>query len=148
MGLLSDRLPEELKQAMRDKDKVRVSVLRMVKAAVKNSEIELQHPLSDDEVLAILRKEVKQRKDAMDIAMGSGRTDFIASLEDELRVLASYLPAQLSEDEILAAVKDVVAEVGAHSKADMGKVMPVILSRIGSSADGKTVSRIVSQVLS
>lgn len=147
MGLV-DRLSADMVQAMRDKDKVRLSVIRMVKAAVKYAEIEAHHALSDDEVISVLRREVKQRKDALDAAAGSGRTDFIADTQAELEVLYSYLPASLSDDSILEHVMAVIAEVGAVSKADMGKVMSGVMSRIGTQAEGKTISRIVQTALS
>ncbi|PWI56843.1 GatB/YqeY domain-containing protein [Sulfoacidibacillus thermotolerans] len=144
---LADRLSEELKQAMRDKDKVRLSVLRLIKAAMKNQEIESHHALSDEEILSVIRKEVKQRKDALEAVKGSERADFIASVEAELEVLSSYLPAPLALDEIRSIVLDVVRETGASSRADMGKVMPVVMERVGSRAEGKTVSQVVQEVL-
>lgn len=145
---LADRLSEDLKQAMKDRDKTRLSVLRMVKSAVKYREIEVLHPLSDDEVTAVLRKEVKQRQDALETVQGTDRADFIAALRAELSVLYTYLPASLSEEEIRVIVSEVVAEVGASSRADMGKVMPVVMTRVGSRAEGKTVSRVVQEFLS
>ncbi len=147
MGL-ADRLSDELKQAMRDKDKVRLSVLRLVKSAMKYQEIDAHHALTDEEVLAVIRKEVKQRKDALETIKGSDRTDFRASLESELEVLYSYLPAPLSLDELRLLVVEVVRETGASSRADMGKVMPLVMNRVGSSAEGKTVSKVVQQILS
>ncbi len=145
---LADRLSDDLKQAMRERDKTRLSVLRMVKSAVKYREIEVLHPLSDDEVIAVFRKEVKQRQDALDSVQGMDRADFTAALQAELSVLYAYLPASLSEAEIRAVVSGVVAEVGASSRADMGRVMPVVMKRVGARAEGKTVNRIVQEILS
>ncbi len=145
---LADRLSEDLKQAMRDRDKTRLSVLRMVKSAVKYREIEALHPLSDDEVTAVLRKEVKQRQDALETVQGTDRADFIAALRAELAVLYTYLPASLSEEEIRVIVGEIVAEVGASSRADMGRVMPAVMTRVGARAEGKTVNRVVQEFLS
>lgn len=144
---MADRLSDELKQAMRDKDKVRLSVLRMIKAAMKYQEIEAHQALTDDEVMAVIRKEIKQRKDALETVKGSDRADFIASIEAELEVLYSYLPAQLSLEELRGVVVGVVHETGATSRADMGKVIPVVMNRVGSRAEGKTVSQVVQEVL-
>ncbi|MCI0181872.1 putative protein YqeY [Acidibacillus sp. S0AB] len=146
MGM-ADRLSDELKQAMRDKDKVRLSVLRMIKAAMKYQEIEAHQALTDEEVMAVIRKEIKQRKDALETVKGSDRADFITSIEAELEVLYSYLPAQLSLDELHGVVVEVVHETGATSRADMGKVIPVVMKRVGSRAEGKTVSQVVQEVL-
>ena len=143
-----DRLSDDLLQAMRDKDKVRLSVLRMVKAAVRNAEIDSHHTLSDEEVLGVFRKEVKQRKDTLASVAGTDRTDVVAEVEAELAVLQEYLPASLTDAEIESIVAEAVLQVGATSKADMGKVMPLVMSRIAGRADGKTVSSIVQGVLS
>ncbi|MHB1683203.1 MAG: GatB/YqeY domain-containing protein [Bacilli bacterium] len=132
----------------RDRDKTRLSVLRMVKSAVKYREIEVQRPLSDDEATAVLRKEVKLRQDALDTVQGMDRADFTAALRAELAVLYTYLPASLSEEEIRAIVSGIVTEVGATSRADMGKVMSAVMNRVGVRAEGKTVNRIVQEHLS
>ncbi len=145
---LADRLSEDLKQAMRDRDKTRLSVLRMVKSAMKYREIEVHRPLSDDEATAVLRKEVKLRQDALDTVQGMDRADFTAALRAELAVLYTYLPASLSEEEIRVIVSGIVTEVGASSRADMGKVMSAVMNRVGVRAEGKTVNRIVQEHLS
>ncbi|MCY0900768.1 MAG: GatB/YqeY domain-containing protein [Firmicutes bacterium] len=146
MGL-GAQLSEDLKQAMRDKDKVKLSVLRMVKAAVRNAEIDGRRDLSDDEVIGVLRKEVKQRRETIATLEGSGREDLIAEAEAEILVLSAYLPAALSEAELIAIVREVAEQVGAVSKADMGKLMPAVMKRVGAAAEGRTVNRIVQSVL-
>ncbi len=143
-----DRLSDDLLQAMRDKNKVRLSVLRMVKAAVRNAEIDSHHTLSDEEVLGVIKKEVKQRRDTLVSVAGTDRTDVVQEVEAELAVLQEYLPAELSPTEIEAIVAEVVRETGATSKADMGKVMPLVMSKIAGRADGRIVSRIVQDNLS
>lgn len=144
---LGAQLSEDLKQAMRDKDKVKLSVLRMVKAAVRNAEIDGRRDLSDDEVIGVLRKEVKQRRETIATLEGSGREDLIAEAEAEILVLSAYLPAALSEAELIAIVREVAEQVGAVSKADIGKLMPAVMKRVGAAAEGRTVNRIVQSVL-
>ena len=145
---LADHLAEDLKQAMRDKDKVRLSVLRLVKAAVRNAEIDRRVTLGEEEIIGVLRREVKQRKESLLAIEGAGRDDLVAELNEEISILEEYLPQSLTEEQIQAIVRDVVQEVGAVSKADMGKVMPVVMKQIGGQAEGRTVNRIVQEVLS
>ncbi len=145
---LADRLAEDLKQAMRDKDKVRLSVLRLVKAAVRNAEIDRRVTLGEEEIIGVLRREVKQRKESLLAIEGVGRDDLVAELNEEISILEEYLPQSLTDEQIQAIVRDVVQEVGAVSKADMGKVMPVVMKKISGQAEGRTVNRIVQEVLS
>ena len=145
---LADHLDEDLKQAMRDKDKVRLSVLRLVKAAVRNAEIDRRVTLGEEEIIGVLRREVKQRKESLLAIEGAGRDDLVAELNEEISILEEYLPQSLTEEQIQAIVRDVVQEVGAVSKADMGKVMPVVMKKISGQAEGRTVNRIVQEVLS
>ena len=145
---LADRLAEDLKQAMRDKDKVRLSVLRLVKAAVRNAEIDKRITLGEEEIIGVLRREVKQRKESLLAIEGAGRDDLVAELNEEISILEEYLPQSLTEEQIQAIVRDVVQEVGAVSKADMGKVMPVVMKKVGGQAEGRTVNRVVQEVLS
>lgn len=144
---LAERLAEDMKQAMRSKDKMRLSVLRLVKAAIRNTEIDKKITLGDEEIVGILRKEVKQRKETMTTIEGSGRDDLIEELKLELEILGEYLPAEMDEAQIELLVQEVIRKVGATSKADLGKVMPVVMKRIGGQAEGRTINRIVQQVL-
>lgn len=143
-----ERLNQDMKQAMKDKDKVRLSVVRMVKSAVKNREIELGHPLTDDDIMAVIQKELKQRKDSLQAFQDAHRTDLIAGVEEEMAVLNKYLPEQFDENELRQLVADVVAETGAQSKADMGKVMGQLMPKVRGRADGKVVQQIVQSFLS
>ncbi|MCL6487841.1 MAG: GatB/YqeY domain-containing protein [Alicyclobacillus mali] len=142
-----DQLNEDLKQAMRDKDKVRLSVIRMVKSAAKNREIELGRALTDEDALAVIQKEIKQRRDSLQAFQEAKRTDLIEQAEQEIAVLESYLPAQLGDDEIEQLVKDVMARVGAAGKADMGKVMRELMPEVRGRADGRRVQQIVERLL-
>ena len=145
---LADRLAEDMKQAMRSKDKVRLSVLRLVKSAIKNAEIDKRITLGEEEIISVLRKELKQRKESLLAIEGAGRDDLIAALNEEMQILETYLPQPLREEQIEQLVREAVLEVGAVSKADMGKVMPVVMKKIGGQADGRIVNRIVQEVLS
>jgi len=142
-----DQLNEDLKQAMRDKDKVRLSVIRMVKSAAKNREIELGRALTDEDVTAVIQKEIKQRRDSLQAFQDAKRTDLIEQAEQEIAVLESYLPAQLGDDEIEQLAKDVMARVGASGKADMGKVMRELMPAVRGRADGRRVQQIVERLL-
>jgi uncharacterized protein YqeY len=145
---LADRLAEDMKQAMRSKDKVRLSVLRLVKSAIKNAEIDKRITLGEEEIIGVLRKELKQRKESLLAIEGAGRDDLIAALNEEMQILETYLPQPLREEQIEQLVREAVQEVGAVSKADMGKVMPVVMKKIGGQAEGRIVNRIVQEVLS
>ena len=120
MGVYN-RLSDDLVKAMRDKDKIRLSVLRMVKAAVRNQEIDSHKTLTDEEVLSVFRKEVKQRRDTLASVAGKDRSDIVEEVKAELAILEEYLPVALTEAQIEEIVVKVVQEVGATSKADMEK---------------------------
>jgi uncharacterized protein YqeY len=144
---LNERLNNDMKQAMRSQDKFKLSVIRMVRSAVKNVEIDQRRTLDDNEVLDILNREVKQRKDSLQEFEKAGRQDLADSLKAELVILADYLPQQLTEEEIQAIVKQTIQEVGASSKAEMGKVMGALMPKVKGIADGKLVNQIVQQLL-
>ncbi|MGB8953902.1 MAG: GatB/YqeY domain-containing protein [Tumebacillaceae bacterium] len=144
---LTERLNNDMKQAMKDKDKVRLSVIRMVRTAIKNAEIDQQRTLSDDEVIAVLNREMKQRRDSLQAFESAGRQDLVEEVKQEIQVLIDYLPAQMSEDEVRAVVREVIAEVGAAGKSDMGKVMSALMPKVKGRADGKLVNQIVGQEL-
>ncbi len=144
---LSERLNNDMKQAMKSQDKFKLSVIRMVRSAVKNVEIDQRKTLDDNEVLDILNREVKQRRDSLQEFEKAGRQDLADNLKAELDILADYLPQQLTEEEIQAIVKQTIQEVGASSKAEMGKVMGALMPKVKGIADGKLVNQIVQQLL-
>ncbi|GGK18559.1 hypothetical protein GCM10010965_09440 [Caldalkalibacillus thermarum] len=144
---LVDQLNHDMKQAMKNKEKTRLSVIRMVKAALKNEEIKLGRTLTDDDVLTVLSREMKQRKESLQEFEKAGRDDLVETLNQEIAVLETYLPEQLSEDELRQLVSDTIAEVGATSKADMGKVMGAIMPKVKGKADGSLVNRLVQEAL-
>ena len=144
---LTERLTIDMKQAMKDKDKVRLSVIRMVRTAMKNLEIDAKRELSDEDVITIMNRELKQRRDSLQAFISGGRQDLVEDANAEIQVLISYLPEQLSEDEVRAIVKDCIAETGATGKSDMGKVMSSLMPKVKGRADGKLVNQVVSQEL-
>lgn len=144
-----DQLNQDMKEAMRSKDKLRLSVIRMVKGSMQNEAIKLKKDqLTDDEALTVLSREVKQRKDSLQEFEKVGRQDLADKLQEELQILATYMPEQLSEDELKQIVSQVISEVGATSKKEMGKVMGLVLPKVKGKADGGLVNKIVQQMLS
>ncbi len=145
---LQERLMEDLKDAMRRGDETRRSVIRMVRAAIKNAEVERGRPLGDDEVLRVIEKEVKQRRDAIVEFTRGNRPDLVAREQAEIEVLLSYLPEQMSREEIEQVARRVIAQVGARGPTDVGKVMPKVMAEVRGRADGRIVSQIVQELLS
>src|SRR2546425_13238021 len=140
---LSERIDSDLKDAMRAKDATRLSVLRMVKAALKNAAIAksgADAQLSDAETAQVIRKQVKQRQDSIESFEKGGRAELAAKEKEELSILQSYLPQAMSADELAKIVRETIAEVGASSKAQMGAVMKALQAKVAGRADGKTLS--------
>ncbi|ASA95421.1 MULTISPECIES: GatB/YqeY domain-containing protein [Anoxybacillus] len=147
MSLL-ERLNNDMKQAMKNKEKDKLSVIRMVKSALQNEAIKLGKTLTEDEELTVLSRELKQRKDSLQEFEKAGRTDLVDKVKEEITVLELYMPKQLSEEELVQIVKETIAEVGASSKADIGKVMGAIMPKVKGKADGSLVNKLVQQHLS
>lgn len=145
---LSERLNDDMKLAMKSQDKFKLSVIRMVRAAIKNIEIDQRKTLDDQEVLDVLNREIKQRKDSLQEFEKAGRDDLAENLKAEIAVLMEYMPQQLSEEEVKAIVQQTIQELGASSKADMGKVMGALMPKVKGLADGKLVNQYVQQLLS
>lgn len=144
---LSERLNDDMKQAMRGQEKFKLSTIRMIRASIKNLEIDLKRPLDDNEVLDILSREIKQRKDSLQEFEKAGRDDLAKDVAAEIEIISVYLPQQLTEDEIKEIVQQTIAETGASSKADMGKVMSALMPKTKGRADGKLVNTYVQQFL-
>ncbi|RBW70502.1 GatB/YqeY domain-containing protein [Bacillus taeanensis] len=145
---LSNRLADDMKQAMKNKDKFKLSVIRMVRSSLQNESIKLGSELSEEAELTVLTREVKQRKDSLHEFESAGRDDLAEKLREELLILEEYLPEQLSDEELEAIVKETITQVGASSKADMGKVMGAIMPKVKGKADGSQINRLVQQHLS
>ncbi|MBN3556191.1 GatB/YqeY domain-containing protein [Fictibacillus nanhaiensis] len=147
MSLLNE-LNQDMKQAMKDKNKQKLSVIRMLKASLQNEAIKQGRELNEEEELTVLVREMKQRKDSLQEFEKAGRDDLVAGLQDEIAVLTPYLPKQLTEEELQEIVAQTISEIGATSKADMGKVMGALMPKVKGKADGGLVNRIVQQQLS
>ncbi|MHC1746450.1 MAG: GatB/YqeY domain-containing protein [Negativicutes bacterium] len=146
---LKERLMTDMKQAMKDKEagKLRLSVIRMVRASIKNGEIDQKKEFNDDEVLDILAKEVKMRRDSMEDFQKGNRPDLVEQLEQEIVILKEYLPEQLSEDTIRELVTQAIQETQAVTVKEMGKVMAVLMPKVKGRADGKLVNAVVRELL-
>jgi hypothetical protein len=142
-----DKLQEDMKQAQKSKDVLKLSTIRMIRSSVSYLQIEKGRELTDDEVLAVITKEAKQRRESIEAAKNVGRNDIAEQESSELDILKQYLPEQLSEAEVEAIVREVVAEVGAADLKDRGKVMGPIMQKTRGRGDGKMVSQIVERVL-
>lgn len=142
------RLQTALKQAMVDKDTVRRDVIRMTMSAIKQVEIDSRKELSADEMLAILQKEAKTRRETIEEQLGAGRQEAAAEGERELAILMEFLPQQLSEAEVTALVQAAIEQSGAASAKDTGKVMALVMPQVKGKADGSLVSRVVRELLS
>jgi uncharacterized protein YqeY len=147
-GMLTDKIDSDMKDAMRAKDVARLSTLRMLKSAVEYYKIEKkQEKLVDSDIVAVIKKQIKQRQDSIDGFEKGGRTDLVDKEKAELVVLKSYLPEELSQAQIEEIVKAAIAEVGASTKSDMGKVMKAVQTKALGRADNRLVSQIVSAQL-
>lgn len=143
-----EQLNADLKAAMFAKDDVARGTLRMILADLKNRRIEVQRDLTDDDVIAVLQRGVKTRKDSFEQYQKGGREDLAAVEQAELDLLAKYLPQTLSEDDTRAIVAAKIAELGITSKRDLGQLMKAVLAEHGAAADGKLVSRLAGELLS
>lgn len=145
---LETQIPEELKTAMKAKDKVRVNTLRAVLSGIKYLRAEGGHDeISDDDVITIINREVKKRRDSIEMYEANNRPELADNEKAEVAILMEYLPAQLSEDEIRAIITDTIAEVGATSPSDKGKLMGALMPKVKGKADGKVVNTLVTELL-
>ncbi|TYZ27224.1 GatB/YqeY domain-containing protein [Selenomonas caprae] len=144
---LKEQLTTDMKEAMKSHDKDRLAVIRMVRGAIRQQEIDGQKELSDEDVIAVMSKEIKMRKDSIEEFKKGGREDLIAKTQAEIDVLMPYMPAQLSEDEVRELVKAAVAATGAATPKDMGKVMGALMPKVKGRADGKLVNTLVRSML-
>ncbi|AGX05569.1 MULTISPECIES: GatB/YqeY domain-containing protein [Bacillaceae] len=147
MSLL-ERLNDDMKQAMKNKEKDKLTVIRMIKASLQNEAIKLGGELNEEQELTVLSREVKQRKDSLHEFEKAGREDLVEKLRNELIFVELYMPKQLSEDEVSKIVQETIEETGASGKADMGKVMSAIMPKVKGKADGSLVNKLVQQHLS
>ncbi|AZV63506.1 GatB/YqeY domain-containing protein [Peribacillus frigoritolerans] len=147
MSLL-ERLNNDMKQAMKNKEKDKLSVIRMLKASIQNEALKQRQDLTDDEELTVLSRELKQRKDSLQEFENAGRSDLVDKVRTELVYVEAYMPQQLSEEDISKIVNETILEVNATSKADMGRVMGALMPKVKGKADGSLVNKLVQQHLS
>ena len=144
---LKQKLTDDLKQAMRDGDTVKRSVIRLTMAAIKNAEIARQTTLEDADILGVIAKEVRQRKESIEAFKQGDRPDLAAQEEAELAILQEYLPQQMTREEVIAEARRVIEEVGAQGLSDKGKVMPKLIAQLKGRADGREINAVVSELL-
>jgi uncharacterized protein len=138
-----DRLQQEMREALKAGQKVRLGALRMLAASAKNREVELGHELSDEELVEVAGREVKRRKEAAEAFADGGRPELAEKEREEQAILESYLPAQLSEDEVAALIEEAVGATGASGPGDLGKIMGYVMAKAKGRVDGGTVNRLV-----
>lgn len=144
---LVDRLTEEMKESLRGGDHIKVSVIRLLKSAIKNREIEKMAPLTEEEIVDVIMSAVKQRRESIEQFQKGGREDLVQKEESELKILQTFLPQQLSEEELINEIKAVIREVGAASPRDIGKVMKILIPRVKGRAEGAKVSSMVKELM-
>ncbi|EFE28462.1 YqeY-like protein [Filifactor alocis ATCC 35896] len=144
---LKDRLTDDLKEAMKNKEQVRKSVVTLIRAGIKQCEVDTRQELTDEDIISLISKQLKQRKDALVDFEKANRTDLIEQTNQEIAILENYLPEQLDDVELKEIITKVVEEVGATSMKDMGKVMAKTISLVQGRADGKRINAMVKQIL-
>ena len=145
---LYDTILLDLRKSIKGQDKEKLSVLRGLKTAIKNKQIELRQELNDDQILAVISSELKKRKEAIEMFGEGSRQDLVEKEEAEIEILSSYLPPQLSEEEIKETLAQVIEEVSASSPKDLGKVMKSAMVKLAGRADGREVNRLARELLS
>ena len=144
---LKEKLQEDLKSSMKNKDTIRKSVVTLIRAAIKQYEVDNRVELADDAIIDIISKQLKQRKDSLAEFVKANRDDLVEETKSEIQVLEGYLPQQLSEEELEKIVIETIAEVGATSMKDMGKIMATIKPKTAGRADGRKINELVKKNL-
>ena len=145
--MLKEKLMEDLKEAMKEKQNLRKNVVQMIRAAILQVEKDKQIELDDNQILEIIAKESKKRKDSLSDYEKSGREDLISQVKEEIEIIAQYLPKQLTKEEITEIIKQVIVETNASSIKEMGIVMKAAKEKIGAAADGKAINEVVRELL-
>ena len=147
MGL-EERLVDEMKQAMRSNDRIRLSTIRMIRTAVKNKEIEFRKQLDDEEILRVIQGLLRKGEESVEQFRVGGRMDLVEKETQEIEIMKSFLPESLSEEEILTVIDQTIQETQASSLKDLGKVMKSVMPKLAGKADGKRVNELVKERLS
>jgi hypothetical protein len=145
---LKQKLNDDLRQALRDGNKIEVSTLRLLLSAIKNAEIARIGTLEEGDIFGVISKEIRQRQESIEAFKKGNRADLVSQEEAEMAVLQAYLPKQVSRDEIVAEARKIIAEVGASGPGDKGKVMPKIIAALKGKADGREINVVVTELLS
>jgi uncharacterized protein YqeY len=145
---LKTKLNNDLRRALKERDKCRSSVIRLLLSAIHNAEIARRDSLEDSDILGVIAKEIRQRKESIEAFKQGNRLDLVAQEKAELAILETYLPEQMSHDEIVTLANKVINEVGAQDRRDMGRVMGKLVLQLKGKADGKIISEIVTELLS
>ena len=145
---MDERIKQDLKNAQLSRDEVCVSTLRLLLSEVTNTRIQKGEDLKDEDIISVVQREIKKRKESAEAFHTAGRAESAEKEEAEMKILQDYLPAQLSNEELTKIVEDTINELGANSPADMGKVIGAVMGKVGQSAEGSAVSSIVKQRLS
>lgn len=145
--MLKEKLLEDLKNSMKEKNELRKNVVQMVRAAILQVEKDKQIELTDEQIIEIMAKEAKKRKDSIADYEKGGREDLVENIKKEISIIEEYLPKQLSKEEVKEIVKQIIEEVNATSIKDMGKVMKVAKEKIGAASDGRTINEAVKEIL-
>lgn len=140
---LKQKLQEDLKSSMKNKDTVRKSVVTLIRASIKQYEVDNRVELDDEGIIDIISKQMKQRRDSLEEFAKANRQDLVSETESEIEVLKEYLPQQLSEEELNKIVKETISELGATSMKDMGKIMSAMMPKVKGKADGKQINELV-----
>lgn len=147
MKNIIDSLKQDLKEALKAQHNVKKSVYRFILSAIHNEEIKIGKQLNDEEVMKLLIKQAQQRKDSIEAFKNAQRSDLVDKESEELEIISKYLPEQISEEKIKELAQKAIQETNAESVKDLGKIMPVLMKQLGGQADGKTVNKIVMELL-
>jgi uncharacterized protein len=142
------KMNDALKAAMKNKDNLRRDVIRMALSSIKQVEIDTRKPVTPEDAMAVLQKEAKKRRETIEEAQKAGRSELVEQEQNELSILEEFMPRQLARDEIVALVREIIAQTGASSTNDKGKVMGLLMPKIKGVADGKLVNQVVQEILS
>jgi len=147
MKNIIDSLKQDLKEALKAQHNVKKSVYRFILSAIHNEEIKIGKQLNDEEVMKLLIKQAQQRKDSIEAFKNAQRSDLVDKESEELEIISKYLPEQISEEKIKELAQKAIQETNAESVKDLGKIMPILMKQLGGQADGKTVNKIVMELL-